>query len=104
VEGSARVEIIFLIQQDTIPERGFFIRKRRQDMNHISKFYLKQAVYQVEVEGQEAVLLMDYSGNKYEIVGKSNPKVGEIAKLLLGKKHGVNFADKFNGKIDKEIL
>ena len=73
-------------------------------MNQVNKFYLKQAIYQVEIDGQEAVLLLDYSGNKYEVVGRNHPKVGEIAELLLGKKHNVNFAYKFNGKIDEENL
>ena len=73
-------------------------------MNQVNKFYLKHAVYQVEIDGQEVALLLDYSGNKYEVVGGDNPKVEEIAKLLLGKKHNVNFAYKFNGKIDEENL
>lgn len=73
-------------------------------MNQVNKFYLKQAVYQVEVDGNEAALLMDYAGNKYEVVGRESEKVREIAKMLLSKKHGVNFAYKFNGKIDEENL
>lgn len=73
-------------------------------MNQVNKFYLKQAVYQVEVDGQEAALLMDYSGNKYEVVGVRTPKIDEIASLMRNKKHAVNFAYKFNGKIDEENL
>jgi hypothetical protein len=73
-------------------------------MSNVNKFYLKQAVYQVEVDGEENVLLMDYSGNKYEVIGQSSAKVDEIAKLMLGKKHNVNFAYKFNGKINPESL
>ncbi len=80
-------------------------------MNQINKFYLKHAVYQVEVDGVEVALLIDYAGNKYEVVGKESPKIGEIARLMLGKKHNVNFAYKFaakggpgNGKINQEDL
>ena len=73
-------------------------------MQQVTKFYLKNAVYQVEIDGAEMALLLDYSGNKYEIVGTPNPRAGEIAEMLLGKKHQVNFAYKFNGKIDEENL
>jgi hypothetical protein len=73
-------------------------------MNQVSKFYLKQAVYQVEVDGQEAALLMDYAGNKYEIVGAKTPKLDEIAHLMLNKKHAINFAYKYNGKIEEDNL
>ncbi len=73
-------------------------------MNQVNKFYLKQAIYQVEVDEQEVALLLDYGGNKYEVLGGSVPKVEEIAKMLLNKKHGVNFAYKFNGKIEENNL
>lgn len=69
-------------------------------MNQVNKFYLKQAIYQVEVDKKEVALLLDYAGNKYEILGGENKKVEEIAQTLLNKKHGVNFAYKFNGKIE----
>ncbi len=64
-------------------------------MNHVKQFYLKQAVYQVEVDGKNVALLMDYSGNKYEVIGPKIEKVDEIAQIMLAKKHGVNFAYKF---------
>lgn len=67
-------------------------------MNNVNKFYLKHAVYQVEVDGVEVALLMDYGGNKYEVVGQESPKIVEIARLMLGKKHNVNFAYKFSAK------
>ena len=73
-------------------------------MNKVNKFYLIQAVYQVEVDGKEVALLMDYDGNKYEVVGKSNDKIEEIARFMLGRKHAVNFAYKFNGKIKQENI
>ncbi len=67
-------------------------------MNQVNKFYLKQAVYQVEVDGSEYALLMDYAGNKYEVIGKDNSRIDEIATALLSKKHGVNFAYKFSAQ------
>lgn len=73
-------------------------------MNQINKFYLKHAVYQIEVDGVEMALLLDYADNKYEVVGGESVIVGEIARGLLSKKHGVNFAYKFNGKIKEENL
>lgn len=73
-------------------------------MNQVNKFYLKQAVYQLEINGEESVLIMDYGGNRYEVVGVKNDKAKEIASMLLAKKHGVNFAYKFNGKINEENL
>jgi len=73
-------------------------------MNQVTKFYLKQAVYQVEIDRVESALIMDYVGNKYEIVGVKSEKAKEIARLLLVKKHGVNFAYKFDGKIKEENL
>jgi len=73
-------------------------------MNQVTKFYLKQAVYQVEIDGVESVILMDYSGNKYELIGKVNVKIDEIAQLMLRKKHNINFAYKFDGKINEEKL
>jgi len=73
-------------------------------MNQVTKFYLKQAVYQVEIDGVESAMLMDYSGNKYEVVGNANVKIDEIALLMLRKKHNINFAYKFDGKINEEKL
>lgn len=73
-------------------------------MQKINKFYLQQAVYRIEVEGLELALLLDYAGNKYEVIGGESDRVGEIAELLLSKKHNVNFAYKFDGKINEENL
>jgi hypothetical protein len=73
-------------------------------MNQVNKFYLKQAVYQVEVDGHEGVILVNYGGNSYETVGIDHKKVEVIAAQLLAKKHAVNFAYKFNGKIGKENI
>lgn len=73
-------------------------------MKQIKKFYLKQAVYQLEVAGSQVALLMDYAGNKYEVIGKKSARIDEIATALLQKKHGVNFAYKFNGKLKQENL
>lgn len=73
-------------------------------MKLIKKFYLKQAVYQLEMGGSQIALLLDYAGNKYEVIGKKDKKIDEIANALLNKKHGVNFAYKFNGKLNQENL
>jgi hypothetical protein len=87
------------------PHRGsFFISKRGNYMKRINKFYLKQAVYQLEISGSEIALLLDYAGNRYEVIGEKHERVDEIALALLKKKHGVNFADKFNGKLKQENL
>lgn len=73
-------------------------------MNQVNKFYLKHAVYEIEIEGRTATLLLNYGGNSFEVVGSTSQRVSEIAKLMLKKKHNVNFAYKFNGRIDQENL
>ena len=73
-------------------------------MTRVNKFYLKHAVYEIEVGGVTSALLLDYAANKYQLVGEQNSTADEIARLLLSKKHNVNFAYKFNGKIDEENL
>jgi hypothetical protein len=73
-------------------------------MNQVNKFYLKLAVYQVEIDGHEAALLMNYSDNTYDVVGVRSAKIDEIASLMLNKKHAINFAYKYNGKIDENNL
>lgn len=64
-------------------------------MNQVNKFFLRQAIYQVEVGGSEMLLKLDYAGNSYEVEGQETRLVREIAREMLGKKHGVNFAYKF---------
>jgi hypothetical protein len=73
-------------------------------MNQVSKFYLKQAVYQVEIDGVEGAILVNYGGNSYETVGIEQSKVDGIATQLLAKKHGVNFAYKFSAKGETGML
>lgn len=73
-------------------------------MNQVNKFYLKHAVYQVEIDGTEGAILVNYGGNSFDTVGIERDKVATIATQLLAKKHGVNFAYKFDGKIDEENL
>lgn len=84
------------------PPGGFFvlISNRKIYMQTINKFYLQQAVYRIEVGGEEVALLLDYAGNKYYVIGGESKRVGEIAELLLAKKHNINFAYKFDGKIE----
>jgi hypothetical protein len=102
-EGSVLAEnLIKTITRHTSPTRGFFVYIGGNMT--VNKFYLKQAVYQVEVDGVESALLMDYADNKYEVIGQRSSKIEEIASLMLGKKHAVNFAYKFNGKIKEENL
>lgn len=73
-------------------------------MNQVNKFYLKQAVYQVEIDGVEGVMLVNYGGNSYDTVGIERKKVEVIAAQLLAKKHGINFAYKFDAKMKGENL
>jgi hypothetical protein len=73
-------------------------------MNKVREFYLKQAIYQVKIGNNEVTLLMNYSANEYEIVGNKSKKIADIAKSLLSKKHGVNFAYKFNAKMGEDNL
>lgn len=73
-------------------------------MNTINQFYLKHAVYQVQIDGREIALLLNYAENSYELVGAKHERIEEIAKMLLAKKHAVNFAYKFNGKIEERDL
>lgn len=73
-------------------------------MNHVNKFYLKQAVYEIEVDGEEGAILVNYGGNSFETVGISREKVETVAIQLLAKKHGVNFAYKFSAKAETGML
>ena len=68
-------------------------------MNQVNKFYLKQTVYQIEIDGEEGAILVNYGGNSYDTVGIAREKVEVIASQLLAKKHGVNFAYKFDAKM-----
>lgn len=72
-------------------------------MNKITKFYLKNAVYEVELSGEVRVMIINYGTNTHEIVGKPSRRLNEIATQLLAKKHRVNFAYKFDGKIEREV-
>lgn len=72
-------------------------------MSKITKFYLKNAVYEVEVDGELRVMIVNYGVGSYEVVGKPSRRLGEIATQLLAKKHRVNFAYKFDGKIKGEV-
>ena len=101
MEGSASVDVILQTQKSHPATAGFFVLRRY--MNQVNKFYLKYAVYQVEVDGVEVVLLMNYSGNTYEVMGNASAKIREMAVGMLAKKHGVNFAYKFNAKMESKI-
>ena len=68
-------------------------------MTHIKHFYLQQAQYQVGIGNSVVTLHLDYAGNTYLIDGPQVSRVKRIARQLLNKKHGVNFAYKFNDKI-----
>lgn len=68
-------------------------------MQTITKFYLKNAVYEVEVDGEPRVMIVNYGTNTHEIVGKPSRRLSKVARQLLAKKHRVNFAYKFDGKI-----
>ena len=70
-------------------------------MTKITKLYLVEAV--ATSLGEQLELHVDYRGNKY-MTSIMNELVSKAATRMLANKHGVNFADKFNGKIDKEIL
>lgn len=66
---------------------------------YVSEFRFNKALYNVG-DGKDVFLLeVDYKNNKFEILGNSISKkfkqeVSNIAKALLEKKHGVNFAQK----------
>ncbi len=68
----------------------------------IEKFYFNKAEYFVEDEqGNRAKLVMDYWGNSYKIEAVSGlvneetaSELNELAKDLLSRKHGKNFAEK----------
>ncbi len=72
-------------------------------MNKITKFYIKNAVYEVELSGEMRALIVNYGTNTHEIVGKPSQRLDHIAAQLLAKKHAVNFAYKFDGKIEGEL-
>lgn len=64
-------------------------------MNKITKFYLETAVYRVGTAMGEVTLLVDYSSGSYRILGGTGDEIEMVAKTMLAKKHGVNFAYKF---------
>lgn len=69
--------------------------------NTIQDFYLQKAIYLIrEVDGQQAYLHLDYADNSYSILGRTTERIQGIACDLLSRKHGVNFADKFNDKME----
>lgn len=72
-------------------------------MNKVTKFYLYNAEYYVEIDGEEAKLLLNYKDNAYKVLGKENERMRDIARQLLSKKHGVNFAYKFDDRIEEKL-
>lgn len=71
----------------------------------IDKFYLKKAAYYaLDGDGNKVQLKVDYWNNKIELenlqikseqITKMRDKVEAIGKILLDKKHRVNFAYKY---------
>jgi hypothetical protein len=72
-------------------------------MTHITHFYLQQAHYQIGIGERVVTLHLDYAGNTYSIEGPQVRSVKQIARQLLAKKHGVNFAYKFNDKMGETL-
>ena len=68
----------------------------------IKRFEFDTAQYRLSDGGGDQVTLqVDYKNNRFHILGSSpvaNPafraEIAEIAADLLGRKHGVNFADR----------
>lgn len=63
-------------------------------MAKITKFYLDKASYSVGNDKTDAMLVVDYKNNMFSYSGKMKNEVDKVAKDLLQRKHGVNFADK----------
>lgn len=66
-------------------------------MAKITKFYFNKASYLVGDHQNEALLVVDYKNNKFGYDGRRKRAVVRIARDLLRRKHGVNFADRVNG-------
>ena len=63
-------------------------------MKKITKFYLNRASYIVGDDVRTDLLMIDYKNNEFKYGGKLPSEVSKIARDLLKRKHGVNFADK----------
>lgn len=63
-------------------------------MAKITKFYLNKASYLVGDGIRTDLLIMDYKNNEFKYEGNLDKEVGKIARNLLKRKHGINFADK----------
>lgn len=63
-------------------------------MAKITKFYLNKASYIVGNDVRTDQLIVDYKNNEFKYKGKLDKEISEIAKNLLKRKHGINFADK----------
>jgi len=70
-------------------------------ISKIKKFVLEYAEYAVQDEGGEVYrLIINYRQNNFFVVGEAS-EIGErVAKDLLRRNRGVNFAGKFSDKIN----
>ena len=68
---------------------GFFMAK-------LAKFYFVKATYLLgDEQGKEVVMTIDYKDNSFRLRGSGLRRTAMIvARDLLARKHGVNFADK----------
>ncbi len=74
-------------------------------MSRISKYYFDRAQYVVGDDfGNEVMLVIDYRNNKFQtkVVKQQDDRINNlkrdispVAKDLLARKHGINFAKKF---------
>ena len=64
----------------------------------ITKFYFDKATYLIGDDRNEFLLVVDYKNNKFNFAGEgtkgSRKEVAAVARDLLKRKCGVNFADR----------
>jgi len=70
-----------------------------KDLKYIKSFVFDYAQYEIADEnGNTGILKVNYKNNKFEVVtsssGELKSEAAKIAKDLLQRKHGVNFAGK----------
>ena len=68
-------------------------------MTKITKFYFNKATYLIGDDHNEFLLIVDYKNNKFNLVGKKGTKglrkeAAVVARDLLKRKSGINFADR----------
>ena len=67
-------------------------------MTKITKFYFNKATYLIGDDRNEFLLIVDYKNKRFNFVGEETKglrkEVTVVARDLLKRKYGINFADR----------